>query len=170
MNKTVATQSALGIAAVTLLVTLAQADSKSDRLRAIDALELDLTEAAALATESNPGNIIEAEFEVEDDRGIWEIEIVNAANQTVSVEVDGLTGEILASEIEDDDDERPLNLTDTINLETAINVVKAIESGAVIEAELEDEHGELVWEVEALNANQEKIKVHVNAYTGEVLI
>jgi len=113
------------------------------------------------------GTVIEAELELEDDGVVWEIEIVNAADQVVTVEVDGETGQILSTDTDDDTD---LSYVDALSLARAIEVVKAVETGALIEAELEHEDGTLIWEIESLDQSDRESKFRVHAETGEILI
>lgn len=57
-----------------------------------------LEEIVAAVREKFAGDIIEIEFEVEDGRYIYEIEIIQPSGQIVEVEVDALTKNIIGSE------------------------------------------------------------------------
>jgi len=163
-----ATLAALGCSATTalaLVAAMAQADSVSQK--DISALEFDMASAAMAASAVITGTVIEAELELEDDGVVWEIEIVNAADQVVTVEVDGETGQILSTDTDDDTD---LSHVDALSLARAIEVVKAVETGALIEAELEHEDGTLIWEIESLDQSDRESKFRVHAETGEILI
>lgn len=162
---TLAAQASSGFVALALLTALVQADSI--RHGDISDVELDMVEAAIAATEFMAGNIIEAELEMEDGNVIWEIDIVNNNNQVITVEVDGQTGQILSTDIDDDN---KLQHVDAIRLAKAIDIVKAVEEGALVEAELDSDHGSLIWEVETLGNNNQESKFRINAETGEILI
>lgn len=60
-----------------------------------------LEEIIAAVREKIAGDIIEIEFEVDDGRYIYEIEIIQPSGQIVEVEVDALTKEIIADEDDD---------------------------------------------------------------------
>lgn len=64
-----------------------------------------LTEAQAIeiALAEVPGAVQELELEREDSVRVYEIEILAAADQAMSVEIDAETGEILEIEADDDD-------------------------------------------------------------------
>jgi uncharacterized membrane protein YkoI len=53
--------------------------------------------------ETGGGRAIEVEFERDDGRWIYEIELITPGGQLVELEIDGATGRILDREIEDDD-------------------------------------------------------------------
>jgi len=66
--------------------------------------KLSMEEAIATAKTQFPGQVLEAELEREDGQAIYEIEIANTAGAVTEVKVDAQSGEVLSSEIEDDDD------------------------------------------------------------------
>lgn len=166
MNKKT-TQAAIGgtgIIALALLTAAAQAESV--RYTDVTGLNVGMQAATAAAQQGITGEIIEAELELENDQSVWEIDIINEANQVMTVNVDGHTGQILKTE--SDDDAAP-NLDNVVSLNKAIDIIKAIETGALIEAELENEHGELVWEIETVNEDDTESEFRVHALTGEIL-
>jgi uncharacterized membrane protein YkoI len=57
-----------------------------------------LEEIIAVVRQKFSGDIIEIEFEVEDGRYIYEIELIQPSGQIVEIEVDALTKEIIESE------------------------------------------------------------------------
>ena len=163
---TLAAQTGAGIAVLALVTALAQADSVS--YNEAKQLEVDIENAAIAASEAMTGEIIEIELEMDNAKAVWEVDIVNAANQVVTVEIDGQTGEILSTSTDDDDE--AIALVNAVDLSQAINIVKAVEQGAIVEAELETEDGLLIWEVESIGASDQETKFRVDAQTGEVLI
>lgn len=156
--------STVGIAALALLTTLAQADAP--RYSDINNLALDMANAVTEASKVDPGDIIDIELEMEDSKAVWELDIVTAANQVITVEIDGQTGEILSTKTDDDTD---VSSIDALNLSQAIAIVKAVEQGAMVEAELENDDGALIWEIESIDAGNQPSKYRVDAQTGEIL-
>lgn len=166
MNKKIALSS-IGTASVAaLLVATAVVKADSFRYDEISALGADMQSASAIALAANPGKIVEVELEMEKNRSIWEVEIVDKSKQVVSIALDGITGEIL--QLKPDDDAAP-NMTDVIDLQQAIDIVLSLESGALIEAEFESEDGIPVWELETLTADNKKIEFAIDGVTGDIL-
>lgn len=166
MNKKIALTS-IGAASVAALLAAA-AVVKADAVRYddINGLGTDMQSVTVAALAANPGEIVEVEFEIEDNQSIWEIELVDESKQIISMEIDGITGEILQTEI--DDDAAP-NMADVIALQQAIDTVLALETGALIEAEFEVDDGIPVWEIETLNADNKKFEYRVDGVTGDIL-
>ncbi len=97
----------------------------------------------------------------------WPATEATPRNPIVVVEVDGQSGQVLSTE---KDDDTALNHAEALSLAKAIDVVTAVENGALIEAELEQERGELVWEIESLGPDNQENEYRVHAETGEILI
>lgn len=57
----------------------------------------------------------------------------------------------------------------TLDITQAIEIAKAEMPGLVIEAELDDDDGVQIYEVEIVNADGIEMEVEINADTGEVL-
>lgn len=57
-----------------------------------------LEEIISVVRQKFAGDIIEIEFEVDDGRYIYELEIIQPSGQIIEIEVDALTKEILESE------------------------------------------------------------------------
>lgn len=70
-----------------------------------------------------------------------------------------------------DESKEKIELADAakVPIEQAIKSASEKAAGKVIEAELEKEHGKIVWEVEVVTAEGKIVKVHVDAGTGEVI-
>ncbi|MCZ0812925.1 MAG: PepSY domain-containing protein [Pseudomonadota bacterium] len=85
---------------------LASGDDDDDHDRARAALErgaiLPLAEIAAIAQTAYGGRLIEVEFDEEDGRFIYELEMIRADGQMIEVEIDAASGRILKMEAEDD--------------------------------------------------------------------
>lgn len=164
-KSTLAAQSGASIAVIALLTSLAQADSA--RYNEINSVEFDMENAATAAIEASTGEVIEIELEMDDATPVWEVDIVNEANQLVTVEIDGQTGKVLSTSWDDDAVEPLIN---AVSLSQAINIVKAVEQGAIVEAELENEDGNLIWEIESIGTSNHQTKFRVDAETGEIII
>lgn len=66
---------------------------------------LSMEDAIAIAVQEVPGAVQEAELENEDGMQVFEIEILTAAGREMEIEIAAATGEIIAIEAEDDDDD-----------------------------------------------------------------
>jgi hypothetical protein len=56
-----------------------------------------------------------------------------------------------------------------VPIEQAIKAAADKTGGKAIEAELEREHGKIVWEIEVVTAEGKTVEVHVDADSGEVI-
>jgi uncharacterized membrane protein YkoI len=56
-----------------------------------------------------------------------------------------------------------------VTIDQAIKTASEKVSGKVIEAELEQKHNKLVWEVEVVTADKKVMEVHIDADTGAVI-
>lgn len=56
-----------------------------------------------------------------------------------------------------------------VPMEQAIKAAADKAGGKAIEAELEREHGKIVWEIEVITAEGKTVEVHVDADSGEVI-
>lgn len=64
-----------------------------------------LDQASSLALSAVPGSIVEAELEDENGKIVWELEVVDAKNQTVEIVIDATSGVILSQDIDLDDND-----------------------------------------------------------------
>lgn len=165
---TLAATGGMGLVAMALLAAPTHGDSRhGEQLLP----EVDMAAAAIIAGQSIAAEVVEIELESHDNKSIWEIDMVDQENRAITVEVDGISGEILSHRIEDSYEQGDaLDLLDSITLAKAIEVVAAVEKGALIEAELEHEAGELIWELELLDDTNDEKHVRINAATGELLL
>ena len=166
-KSTLAAQGGVGIAVIALLTTLVQADSI--QYNDLNNVDVDINNAAIAANTVTAGEIIEIELEMEDKTAIWEVDIIDENNQLVTVEIDGQTGTVLSTNLDNDDDAKMLPAY-AVSLAQAIDIVRSIEQGAIVEAELEHEDGNLIWEVESISTSDNETKFRVDAETGEILI
>ncbi|KRS15680.1 PepSY domain-containing protein [Roseovarius indicus] len=87
--------------------TLPALADRDDHERARDALErgevLPLTRILEIAEADTGGRAIEVEFERDDGRWVYELELITPDGRLVELEIDGATGAILDRDEEDDD-------------------------------------------------------------------
>ena len=67
--------------------------------------KLSMEEAIATAKTKFPGQVLEAELENEEGKAVYEIEIASTNGVVTEIKVDAQTGELLGSEIEDQDEQ-----------------------------------------------------------------
>jgi len=78
-------------------------DKLIDEVAAMNEASIKMNKAVEIALATIPGAAKEAEFEVEDGKSIWEVEVVNADKQVFEVEIDAMSGEVLKQELDDGD-------------------------------------------------------------------
>jgi hypothetical protein len=62
------------------------------------AATINISQAITLAIQRVPGTVLEAEFEEEDGKGLWEIQIVTQDSQVMEIKVDSESGEVISAE------------------------------------------------------------------------
>jgi len=62
------------------------------------AATINISQAITLAIQRVPGTVLEAEFEEEDGKGLWEIQIVTQDSQVMEIKVDSESGDVMAAE------------------------------------------------------------------------
>ena len=67
--------------------------------------KLSMEEAIATAKAKFPGQVLEAELENEEGKSVYEIEIASSNGVVTEITVDAQSGELLGSEIEDQDEQ-----------------------------------------------------------------
>jgi len=79
--------------------------------------KLSMEEAIAKAKTKFPGQVLETELENEHGQAVYEIEIASTNGVVTEIKVDAQTGELLSSEIEDDDDHEQKKSSDQDHIE-----------------------------------------------------
>ncbi len=104
MNKIItAASSALALVLATFSIgASADAENKTDAQKQTT---ITTKMAISIAEKATGGKSTEAEFEVEDGKAIYEVEITLIDGSEVEVEVDAETGAVLSQKTEDDDDQ-----------------------------------------------------------------
>ena len=94
-----------GLAALTASAAAYAASASTgddaDEIQALAAAKLDLRQAIFIAEKASGDRAIEAEFEREDGAWIWSIETVGQDGSETEMEIDAMTGDILATEYDD---------------------------------------------------------------------
>jgi uncharacterized membrane protein YkoI len=90
----------LAIAGIIGAASLAIADPSKNEYQQLADANIQFNDAIEIAMTAVPGKVFEAELELEDKQAVWEVEILNAENQMVEVEINANTGEILSQEID----------------------------------------------------------------------
>ena len=92
---------------------VAHADNKnrSQDTQAISSASVSINKAVEIALAAVPGAATEAEFEVEDGKSIWEVEVLDANKQMYKVEIDANSGDVLEKKLDDGNENfQPSNL------------------------------------------------------------
>lgn len=117
------------------------------------------------------GRVTEIELEHEDTHDEYEIELVDADGVIWEIDVDARTGELLKQER----DGRVSSGSPFAVLEGLLpmqEVIKQVESehgGRVVEIELERESFHDAYEIELIDATDQKWKIEVDAHSGEMI-
>lgn len=100
------TKRALYIAVATLLVALSLvAATVAFGQEQTPTAAITEAQARAIALNAVPGTVVEVELEREGGRSLYEVEVQpRAGGRVVGVEIDAMTGVIVETEVEDDDD------------------------------------------------------------------
>lgn len=132
-------------------------------------------QAKAAALKEVKGKIVEFEYDGDDYRPHYELDIV-AGNEKVEVYVDAKSGAVKVKEREirgefddfDDDDDVNYLAQAKISTEQAIKIAKAKASGTVTKVKLDKDDHRLVYEIEIKNG-QTEYEFDIDAQTGEIV-
>ena len=160
---------ALGLLAVMLLGGCGTKEAK-----------ISMEEAKEAALKEFQGDIIQSNTDKDDGRVVYEFTIDNGPNRC-EVEIDGNTGEVLKSELEDNrlrsqpsegpsqENSQPQSSEELITEDEAKEVALARSgAGSVVRCELDRDDGNIRYEIEIRDGNKE-IDVEVDAVTKEIL-
>lgn len=128
-------------------------------------------EAAAKAEGQAPdATVVGIELDREHSRVAWEVKLVGR-NNIHEVYVDAANGRVLAAKLKHDSrdhgEARSRVSRTKIAFDAAVRTAEAKLPGArVVEIELDDDHGALVWELHLLSSGPTKHEVKIDAVTG----
>ncbi len=79
-------------------------DKDSKEVVAMSEASITMDKALEIALAIKPGTAKAVEFDIEDGRSIWEVEVVDANKRVYDLEIDATSGEVLKQKLDDDDD------------------------------------------------------------------
>ena len=85
-------------------VAQAKTDTPDDAIAATS-VAVTMDQAVAIATQAVPGSASKAEFENEDGKLIWEVEVVGANQQVYDFKIDATSGKVLKQKLDKADHE-----------------------------------------------------------------
>ena len=137
-----------------------------------------LSQAIQAAEEAVEGNAFEAEFESEDGRLVYELELVDGNNDVHEVVVSAETGEVVTRDEQTIEGiwQRWLNSEELAavtgaerSLSEIVTAVEAETGASVREASIDSENDRVVYEMELEGAAGDEMEVEVDPATGEIL-
>lgn len=143
-----------------------------------DAVPTDDASLAAVdaALAARPGTVVEVERETENGRGVVRVTVVQDGGAAYEVDVDSTTGEVVRQRPTDSDDRGEHNDAATaiavpagVTVDKARSIALGVKAGTVREADLDDEDGRTVWDVEVRGTDGAKWEITIDAVTGDVL-
>lgn len=151
---------------------------KSDTSEAVAAYQskISLEQAIAIAQQTAKGDLVSAEFDLDDDFGAsatgeYEVKFVSGNNE-IELKIDANTGKVIKAEQEQMDDEDIAEYTamkqSKINLTQAMLIAKQKFNGKVIEAEFDLENNKPAYEIEITNGTQVQ-KIIIDASSGTIM-
>ncbi len=81
-----------------------------------------------------------------------------------------LTGGIVGVAVADTQGKQAITQAPTLSMIQAIEIANTQVPGIVLEAELENEDGTQIYEIEIVNADGTEMEIEINADSGEVLL
>jgi len=127
-----------------------------------------LIDAITTAEKRATGKALEANLEVEDGKAYYEVTTLSKTG-LFEAKIDANTGMVLSAQPEDGDDEAGERLSPTgMSITEAVKAAEAAAGGKAMEAELEDQDGIRIFEVELASADGSVKTVAVNVETREV--
>lgn len=131
---------------------------------------LDFADAIATAEAATNGQALEVEYDIEDGgRLVFDVELITQTG-VIAIDVDAITGEVVA-EADADDDDQPGTGVVAIGVLDAMNAAEADNPGfTAFDAELEFSDGAFEWEVELVSSvGDATVEADINAASGAVV-
>ncbi|WP_350656338.1 PepSY domain-containing protein [Psychrobacter sp. S1-30-MNA-CIBAN-0213] len=169
-----------GVGATAIAAPAANTKAVTGSSEAVSAMQskISLTQAIEIAKQNAKGDLVNAEFDYDDDdngkgavTGEYEVEFVSNGT-AYEVKIDANTGKVLKTEQEKLDKEDMAEYSAMkqakVTLTSAMQKAAQSVNGKVISAEFELEKGQSVYDVEVVKGNQ-IYDVSIDANTGKVL-
>ena len=102
LNRYLAVLAIGGALGGTALVAHAKTDHVDDSI-AVTSAAVTMDQAVSIATQAVPGSASKAEFENEDGKLMWEVEVVGTNKQVYDFKIDASSGKVLKQEIDKED-------------------------------------------------------------------
>ena len=137
-----------------------------------------LAQAIQAAEQAVQGRAFEVEFETEDGRALYELELIDGQNDVHEVLVDAETGEVISQDEQTLEGlwQRWLNSDelDAVNaaersLAEVISAVEAETNASAREASIDTEDDRVVYEIELAGPDGQEIEVDADPATGAIL-
>lgn len=144
---------------------------KSDAPVSEDILSIEQAESKAIETVG--GKVTKVEFDRERSGDIYEVEVISDGVE-YDLDIDAKTGEVLRTEIDDDDDSYNTNQKATASDEKLLTIDEVVAialkkaKGTVTDVELDDDDGRMHYDIEIEDGKYE-YDFEIDAVTGEVL-
>lgn len=145
------------------------ADGQDSSLAESGPGSLGAAEAAVSTAESAVDGAQAYSIELEDDE-TWSVDVLAGTSSTeVDVSADG--SEVLRSEADDDHEDEERRELDA----ASVTIVEALEAalgaveGTIDSADLDEENGTVVWEIEIRTGEGKEVDVVVDAASGEIV-
>lgn len=127
-------------------------------------------EAVKIVEKEYKGDIVDVEFEYDDGKPEYEVKF-NEGEERFEVEIDAETGKVLKKERKDHDDDDSANEktpNTKITMEKAAEIALNEVAGDIKEAELDNDDGKWVYELE-IQTKDGEVDIDIDAMTGKIL-
>ncbi|HZJ96640.1 MAG: peptidase [Alcaligenaceae bacterium] len=156
---------ALTFLAAAMSITSFMAIADNDDWRAMQRSKLNAAQALVIATDKVDGQAVELEFDEDNGRGYYEIEIYTN-NKKYELKVDADSGKVIESDMDRERDERS---SVGLSLQQAIIIAERETQAKTKSAELKNRGGrDSYYEVDTIRKNTE-YEVKIDANDGSIL-
>ena len=155
----------LAMLAASLSIASFTASANEDDWRALQRAKINAAQAVVIATDRIGGYAVELDFDEDDGRGYYEVEVHNG-NQKHEVKINAYTCKIIKTE---SDGERLSGGRPEVSLQQAIITAERETQGKAIKADLENRGDrDSYYEVDTIRRNID-YEVKIDARSGKVL-
>ncbi|REH78034.1 PepSY domain-containing protein [Staphylococcus felis] len=147
-----------------------QQNSNSQQTRHVSDIQTSPDQAIETAKKSFDGDLKSIEYKQENGEWIYEVNLVNG-NEEGEVKVSDSDNKVINVHKEQDNDNEQnetINEKDAIKYEDAVKKAQDEVSGELKQWTLNDDDGQLVYEVELMDGTQEK-EVQLDAKSGDIV-